>query len=128
MAGDPGLIFKINSEREKTGGGSDPGTVKLTKSKIGNTLNFMTDLAAALPDSKIAESLGGKLNRITSYNVCYTKLLRVSLSRYPKMLSGISGFPGSGSGMNSSSSTGGCFGSSFGAGSGCGGSCLIIKG
>ena len=66
MDGDPGLISRITAERDSRGDNTESKTVKLTKSKIGNTLNFMTGLAEALPDNKIAESLGGRLKNILS--------------------------------------------------------------
>ena len=65
MSGDPGLISRIQATNRQTETAAKPEKeVKLTKTKIGNTLNFMTGLTAALPDTIIAESLSNKLKSI----------------------------------------------------------------
>ncbi len=65
MAGDPGLIARIQSSREETASNkTDVQKVKLTNNRIGNTLNFMTGLTRALPDSRIADSLSDRLKNI----------------------------------------------------------------
>ena len=69
MSGDPGLISRIqttNRKAEPTTASEPEKKVKLTKNKIGNTLNFMTGLTSALPDTIIAESLSNKLRSILS--------------------------------------------------------------
>ena len=67
LDGDPGILSRIQSEKTTEELSADKeNTVKLTKDRIGTTLNFMTGLTGALPDSKIAESLGDKLKHILS--------------------------------------------------------------
>jgi hypothetical protein len=65
MSGDPGLIKRIEKSKQPQESRIEPEKpVKLTKDRIGNTLNFMSGLTNALPDSRIAESLSGKLKSI----------------------------------------------------------------